>query len=116
MTWIISFVILEINTLDLEMPIRDIHIKTSHPEKAVPLLKDAIERERKLILHSISVTRSKIDKLASFLKVSIPELLQGEIARTAGNEQELLELEGEVAILQHLEEELSSLEELQVCP
>lgn len=98
------------------MPTRDIHIKSSHPEKAVPLLKDAIERERKLILHSISVTKARIDKLASSLKVSIPELLRGEVARTEANEQELLELEGEVAILQHLEEELSSLEELQVCP
>ena|SRR3989304_515857 len=98
------------------MPTRDIHIKSSHPKKAIPLLKDAIDRERKLILHSISVTRAKINQLASSLKVSIPELLRGEVARTAGNEQELLELEGEVAILQHLEEELSSVEDLKVCP
>ena len=98
------------------MPTRDIHIKSSHPKKAIPLLKDAIDRERKLILHSISVTRAKINQLASSLKVSIHELLRGEVARTAGNEQELLELEGEVAILQHLEEELSSVEDLKVCP
>lgn len=93
----------------------DIHIKSSDPEKAVPLLKDAIERERRLTLHSISITKTKIDKLASSLKVNIDELLQGKVIRTPENEEDLLELEGELAILRHLEEELSSLEELQVC-
>lgn len=95
---------------------KDIHIKSSYPEKAVPLLKDAIERERKLILHSISVTKANIDKLASSLDISINDLLQGKIPHTPDNEQDLLELEGELAILQHLKEELSSLEELQLCP
>ena len=93
----------------------DIHIKSSVPEKAVPILKDAIERERKLILHSISITKAKVDKLASSLKVNIPELIQGKVTHTPENEQDLLELEGELAILHHFEEELSSLEELQVC-
>ncbi|MBI5197350.1 MAG: hypothetical protein HZA19_01955 [Nitrospirae bacterium] len=95
---------------------KEIQIKSSHPEKAVPLLKDAIERERKLILHSISITQTKIDRLASSLKVNIPALLQGKTLRTPDNEQDLLDLEGELALLQHLKEELSSLEELQVCP
>ena len=95
---------------------KNINIKSSYPEKAVPLLKDAIERERKLILHSITVTKSKIDKLTSSLNINISDLIQGKIPRTPENEQDLLELEGELSILQHLEEELSSLEELQLCP
>lgn len=95
---------------------KEIHIKSSYPEKTLPLLKDAIERERKLVLHSISVTREKINKLTSSLNISIPDLLEGKISRTADNEQDLLELEGELSILQHLEEELFSLEELQLCP
>ena len=95
---------------------RDIHIKSSQPEKTVPLLKDAIERERKLILHSISVTKTKVDNLTASLNISVPRILRGEVTRTPENEQELLELEGELAILQHLEGELSNIEELQVCP
>jgi len=95
---------------------RDIHIKSSQPEKTVSLLKDAIERERKLILHSISVTKTRIGNLTASLNVSVPQILQGEVTRTPENEQELLELEGELAILQHLEGELSNIEELQVCP
>ncbi|MBI5038865.1 MAG: hypothetical protein HZC13_03740 [Nitrospirae bacterium] len=95
---------------------RDIHIKSSQPEKTVPLLKDAIERERKLILHSISVTKTKVDNLTASLNISVPQILRGEVTRTPENEQELLELEGELAILQHLEGELANIEELQVCP
>lgn len=95
---------------------KNINIKSSYPEKAIPLLKDAIERERKLILHSITVTKAKIDKLTSSLNINISDLIQGKIPRTSENEQDLLELEGELAILQHLEEELASLEELHLCP
>lgn len=107
---------LESSTGDLNLSMRDIHIKSSQPEKTVPLLKDAIERERKLILHSISVTKTRIDNLTVSLNVSVPQILRGEVTRTPENEQGLLELEGELAILQHLEEELSNIEELQVCP
>ena len=57
-----------------------------------------------------------IDNLTASLNVSIPQILRGEVTRTPENEQGLLELEGELAILQHLEEELSNIEELQVCP
>ena len=69
-----------------------------------------------MILHSISVTKTKVDNLVSSLNISVPQILLGDVTRTPENEQELLELEGELAILQHLEEELASIEELQVCP
>lgn len=92
-----------------------IHIKTPFPEKATPLIKDAIELEKKLARDSLAITRERITVLARDLGVDIELVLSGAVPRTEKNELALLELEGELEMRRSLEEALRSLESLEVC-
>ena len=67
------------------------------------------------MIDSIRREKEKINKLAKNLTVDIDKLMAGEIEHTESNEMELIELEGEIEILRHLENELNALESLEIC-
>ena len=85
------------------------------PEKTIPLLETAVEREKNIIMDSLKTTREKVDALAKVLAVDIDKLMKGEVPHTEANDMKLIELEGEVEILKHLESELKELESLEIC-
>ncbi|MBI5749372.1 MAG: hypothetical protein HZA00_09630 [Nitrospinae bacterium] len=92
-----------------------ISIKSMSPEKTIPLLETAVEREKNIIMDSLKTTREKVDALAKALAVDIDKLMKGEVQHTEANDMKLIELEGEVEILKHLESELKELESLEIC-
>lgn len=93
----------------------NIAIKSRSSEKALPLIKNAIEREKRIIEDSLQITREKVRSLASRLNVDPGLLINGSVIHTEANDMELLELEGEISILKHLEESLDELKELEIC-
>lgn len=95
---------------------KTITLKTSSPKKALPLIMDAIEREKRILMDSIAITQQNINSLARKLHVNISDLEKGKVIHTEENEDELIELEGELAILKNLQEEMKSLEDVQLCP
>lgn len=93
-----------------------IEMATPEPQKALPVLRDAIERHQRLLTQSIARTRERIAQLAAQLQVNPDLLLAGEIPHAEEQDMDLLELEGEVAILRHLQEQRETLERLTLCP
>lgn len=93
-----------------------IEITTPEPEKVLPLLRDAIERERRLLLQNLARTEGRIRQLAAYLKVNPDRLLAGEIPHPEEQDMDLLELEGELELHRHLQEQLESLDHLTLCP
>ena len=91
-----------------------ISLKSDSPDTVIPLLKNAIDREKRILAESLRVTREKVNKLAKDLAVDI-ELMRGEVKHTASNDMQLLELEGEIEILRHLETEIKELESVEIC-
>lgn len=94
---------------------KSIAIKSHSSEKVLPLIKNAIEREKRIIQDSLQITREKVKSLSSRLNIDLDLLVSGSAVRTEANDMELLELEGEISILKHLEESLRELEELEIC-
>lgn len=92
-----------------------IHIKTPFPEQAAPLVKDAIALETKMVRDGLTATNERIARLVKNLNVSEDEVLTGRVARSEANELPLIELEGELAVRQTLEEALRSLTSLELC-
>ncbi|HWF62160.1 MAG TPA: hypothetical protein VN666_17890 [Nitrospira sp.] len=92
-----------------------IEIKTSSPQQATPLLRNAIELEKKLIRDSLMLTNERITELGRRAGVELDQLLAGTVARHEDNEMLLIELEGELAIRESLEESLRHLDSLQIC-
>jgi len=93
-----------------------IEISTPEPEKAIPVLKDAIKRQKSIITQSLTKTEERIKQLASKLQVDPELLLAGNISHPENFDMDLLELEGELKIRQHLQEQLESLDHLTICP
>ena len=92
-----------------------IEISTPEPEKVLPLLWDAIERQKRILAQSLARTQERIKHLATQLQVSPDVLLAGELSHPEDQDMDLLELEGELAILHHLREQLEHFERLTVC-
>lgn len=92
-----------------------ISIKSSSSEKIIPLLTNALDREKRIIAGSLKKTSEKIDSLAKSLAVDIDKLAAGEVEHTEANDMKLVELEGELKILRHLEDELKEIESLEIC-
>lgn len=82
-----------------------ITLKSNSSDVVLHLLKNAVERERKIITETIRITKEKIDSLAKKLGVDIDKLMKGEIEHTEENDMQLIVLEGEIEILRHLESE-----------
>ena len=94
---------------------RAITLKSNSPETVVSLLKNAMDREKRILIDTIRVTREKIDFLTKDLGVDIDNLMKGEVEHTESNDMQLIELEGEIETLKHLETELKTLESVEIC-
>ena len=93
-----------------------IELRTAAPEKARALVQQALDRERRLLHDSAARTRQKANALASQTGVDIDALRAGLLPHPEGQDMDLLELEGELELLKHIEEELRILETLEICP
>ena len=85
-----------------------ITLKSDSPETVVLLLKNAMDREKRILVDTIRITKEKIEALAKSLGVDIDKLKRGEVEHTESNDMKLIELEGEIEILEHLEDELKA--------
>lgn len=94
---------------------KTISLKSNSPDIVIPLLKSAIDREKRILTQSLKVTREKVNFLAKNLAIDTDKLLMGEVKHTESNDMQLIELEGEIGILKHLEAELNELETLKIC-
>lgn len=92
-----------------------IQIKTPSPDQSLPLVKEALEMEKKLTRDSLKTTEDRIATLARELGVASAQVLEGTVTRTEENEQALLELEGELELRQTLQKTLGHLDQLEVC-
>jgi hypothetical protein len=92
-----------------------IEIITSEPHKVLPVLQDAIERQKRILSQSISQTEERIQQLATRLQVNPDLLMAGEVPHPENQDMNLLELEGELEIFRHLREQLENLEHLTIC-
>ena len=92
-----------------------ITLKSDSPEIVVSLLKNAMDREKRILVDTIRITKEKIDALAKSLGVDIDKLIRGEVEHTESNDMQLIELEGEIEILEHLKDELKALETVEIC-
>ncbi|MBI4744040.1 MAG: hypothetical protein HY776_04390 [Actinobacteria bacterium] len=95
--------------------ISDITIKTSEPKETLPLIHEAVEREKRLINDSIRKTKANIKNLTAALGVSLKDFKEGKVKYTEDKEQSLLKLEGELNFLKRLEIRLKRLENLEIC-
>ena len=93
-----------------------IEINTPEPEKVLPVLRDAIERQKRILSQSLTQTQERIQQLASQLKVNPDLLTAGKVPHPENQDMDLLELEGELEIRRHLQEQLESLKHLTICP
>ena len=82
----------------------------------MPVLQDAIERQKRLLSQSLARTEEKIQHLTAHLQVDPDHLLAGELPHPEEKDMELLELEGELELRHRLREQLEILERLKLCP
>ena len=92
-----------------------ISLKSNSADTIIPLLKSAIDREKRILTESVRATKEKIHKLSKELNVDVDKLMKGEVEHTDANDMDLIELEGEVEILRHLEAEIDELESVEIC-
>jgi hypothetical protein len=85
------------------------------PEKALLVLREAIERHKQLLAQSVARTHERIQQLAAQLRVDPDLLLAGKVPHPEGQNMDLFELEGELAILRHLRDQIETLEHLTLC-
>lgn len=92
-----------------------IQIKTPSPAQSLPLVKEALEMEKKLTRDSLRTSEDRITALTRQLGATTAQVLEGSVARTEDNEHALLELEGELELRRTLQETLRHLDQLEVC-
>lgn len=92
-----------------------ISLKSNSSEIMIPLLKNAINREKLILIESIRIAKEKISRLSESFSVDIEKLMAGKVEHTDANDMELIEIEGEVGIMKELEGELKELESLEIC-
>ena len=103
------------NNFEKGIIMEKIEITTPEPEKVLPLLRDAIDRQKRILLQSLVKTEENIRQLATRLGVDTDLLLSGKVPHPENQDMDLLELEGELEISRHLREQLESLEHLAIC-
>ena len=91
-----------------------ITLKSNTPDIVIPLLKNALEREKRILMETLRITREKINKLSENLGVDVNKLMRGEVEHTEANDMQLIELEGEIEISRHFEAELKELESVEI--
>ena len=92
-----------------------IEILTPEPDKALPILRDALAWQKRLLSQSLTRTQERVQELAANLQVDPDLLLAGAVPHPEDQDMDLLELEGELEILRHLREQLAQLERLTLC-
>ena len=93
-----------------------IEFSTPERDKVRPVLQDAIERHKRLLAQSLARTNERIQQLVTQLGVDPDRLLAGEVPHPEEQDMDLLELEGELTLRCHLQEQFDSLEHLKLCP
>lgn len=94
---------------------RTIAIKSNSPDTVIPMLSNAIEREKRILMDTLRMAREKVGKMAENLHVDIEKLMKGEVEHTDSNDMMLIEIEGELEVLRHLEKKLKELNSVQIC-
>jgi hypothetical protein len=92
-----------------------ISLKSNSPDRIVPLLKNALDREKRILMETLRITREKISNLSKNLGVDVNKLMRGEVEHTEANDMQLIEIEGEIEISRHIEAELKELESVEIC-
>ena len=92
-----------------------ISLKINSPDTIIPILKIAIDRERRILMETIMAAKEKVNKSAGNLAVDVNKLMEGTVEHTESNEMQLIELEGEIEIIRQLEVELQELEIIEIC-
>lgn len=92
-----------------------ISLKSNSPDMVIPLLKNAIDREKRILMETLRITREKTSKMAESFGIDIVKLMNGEVEHTEANDMQLIELEGEIEISKHIEAELRELESVEIC-
>jgi hypothetical protein len=92
-----------------------ISLKSNSSDIAIPLLKNAIDREKRILMETLRITREKINRMAEQLGVNIDKLMRGEVEHSEAQDMQLIELEGEIEISKHIEAELKELESVEIC-
>ena len=93
-----------------------IEVRTSAPEKARSLLRQALGREQRLLHDAVIRTHARAEELAAKTRVDLDALRAGLAPHPEEQDMELLELEGELELLDRIEDELRILETLEICP
>lgn len=93
-----------------------IELTTPEPHKARLVLQEAIERHKRLLAQSLTRTQERVHHLASQLQVDLNLLQAGQAPHPENHDMDLLELEGELEILRHLQEQVEILARLTLCP
>ncbi|OGL42677.1 MAG: hypothetical protein A2149_05145 [Candidatus Schekmanbacteria bacterium RBG_16_38_11] len=94
---------------------KTISLKIKSSDTTLPLLKNAIDREKRIIMESLRITKDKVKKLSESLGVNVNKLINGKVKHTEINDMALIELEGEVEIMKRLEKELKEFESIKIC-
>jgi len=92
-----------------------ISLKSNSPDTTIPLLVNAINREKRILVESIRATKERIMGTSKSLGIDIEKLMEGMVEHNESNEMQLIELEGEIDILRHLETELNELDSIEIC-
>ena len=92
-----------------------ISLKSNSPDMLIPLLKTALNREKGILIETAKALKEKVNRLAKNASVNIDKLMAGEVEHRESNEMELIELEGELEILKHLEAEIDELDAVEIC-
>lgn len=92
-----------------------ISLKSNSPDTIIPLLINAINREKRFLVESIRVAKERVTGISKSLGIDIEKLMEGMIEHNESNEMQLIELEGEVDILRHREAELKELDSIEIC-
>lgn len=92
-----------------------ISLKSNSPDTIIPLLINAINREKRILVESIRVAKERVTGISKSLGIDIEKLMEGMIEHNESNEMQLIELEGEIDILRHQEAELKELDSIEIC-
>jgi hypothetical protein len=81
----------------------------------LPVLQDAIERQKRILSQSLSRTEERINQLTSQLQINPDLLMAGKVPHPENEDLDLLEFEGELEIFRRLHEQIENLEQLTIC-
>lgn len=92
-----------------------IEIQTPSRVRVLPVLSDALERQKRLLADSIARTEEHVRTLAEHLEVNPDLLLASQEPHPELKDMDLVELEGELTVLRHLRDQLESLTLSSIC-